>query len=85
MLAPYASYPAGFKLPDRTRNILVSVGPMGKHALLETCVRLQRLGYNLYATEGTKRHLDETGQMEGASCARALVTHCPHARVCRSE
>ena len=56
---------AGFKLPEVTRNILVSVGTLGKPAMLESCQRLQALGYNLFATEGTKRFLEETGRMTG--------------------
>jgi carbamoyl-phosphate synthase large subunit len=55
---------AGFKLPDRTRNILVSIGSGGKPALLESCKRLQSLGYNLFATEGTKKYLEETGEID---------------------
>jgi len=58
---------AGFKLPDKTRNILISVGTLGKPAILDCCQRLQRLGYNLFATEGTKKYLEETGGMSGVS------------------
>ena len=46
---------AGFKLPDKTRNILLSVGEAGKPVLIESARRLQAGGYNLFATEGTKR------------------------------
>jgi len=52
---------AGFKLPDRTRNILLSVSNVGKPALLDSFRRLQRLGYNLFATGGTKAYLDAQG------------------------
>jgi len=52
---------AGFKLPDVTRNILVSVGSHGKVALLDSIRRLQSLGYNIFATGGTKAYLDENG------------------------
>jgi carbamoylphosphate synthase large subunit len=54
---------AGFRLPERTRNILVSFGTLGKPAMLESCQRLQRLGYHLFATEGTKLFLEKTGGM----------------------
>jgi len=63
--------PAGFKMPDRTRNILVSVGSVGKAALLEPLVRLQELGYHLYATEGTKAFLDSSGKL-------VAPVHCLH-------
>lgn len=52
---------AGFKLPNVTRNILVSAGAGGKAALLDTVERLQRLGYHLFATEGTRAHLLKNG------------------------
>lgn len=52
---------AGFKLPDRTRNILISVSGMGKVALLDSIKRLEQLGYNLFATEGTKKYLESQG------------------------
>ena len=57
---------AGFKLPLATRNILVSIGSTGKTALLDSIKRLQRCGYNIFATEGTKRFLEgEEGGMSG--------------------
>ena len=58
---------AGFKLPLRTRNILVSIGSTGKGALVDCIRRLQRLGYNIFATEGTKNFLEsaEGGGMRG--------------------
>jgi hypothetical protein len=52
---------AGFKMPDKTRNILISVSSRGKETILECCKRLQALGYNLYATEGTHKHLTSAG------------------------
>lgn len=52
---------AGFRLPNKTGNILISVASAGKLALVECCARLQRLGYNLFATSGTKHHLEEAG------------------------
>lgn len=56
---------SGFRLPHTTRAILVSVSSTGKPALLDSCRRLQALGYTLYATDGTKRYLEDTGGMRG--------------------
>jgi len=48
---------AGFKMPTRTRNILVSVASPAKANILEACAQLSALGYNLFATAGTHRFL----------------------------
>jgi carbamoyl-phosphate synthase large subunit len=56
---------AGFKLPVRTRNILVSIGSQGKPALLDCVRRLQGLGYHIFATEGTRAFLEGEGGMKG--------------------
>ena len=62
-----ASMSAGFKLPTRTRNILVSIGTSGKTSttLLDAVQRLGRLGFHIYATEGTKVFLEGVGGMVG--------------------
>ena len=52
---------AGFKLPHRTRNILITVSESGKAALLDTCRRLAALGYHLFATGGTRAALQAGG------------------------
>ena len=56
---------AGFKLPLRTRAILVSIGSNGKSALLDCVKRLQALGYGIFATEGTRAFLEGVGGMTG--------------------
>ena len=59
---------AGFKLPTRTRNILVSIGSTGKPALLDSVKRLQRCGFNIFATEGTRNFLESAeGGMRGVA------------------
>jgi len=62
-----ASISAGLKLPTRTRNILVSIGTSGKSstALLDCVQRLARLGFNIFATEGTRLFLEKQGGMVG--------------------
>jgi len=52
---------AGFRLPNRTRNILITVSEAGKVQLLDTCRRLASLGYNLFATGGTRTYLVAAG------------------------
>ena len=52
---------AGFKIPKARRNVLISVGSSGKPALLETCGRLVRSGYTLYATPGTHAFFQKEG------------------------
>jgi carbamoylphosphate synthase large subunit len=52
---------AGFRLPNRTRNILVTVSDSGKVQLLETCRRLATIGYHLHATGGTYAFLKGAG------------------------
>jgi carbamoyl-phosphate synthase large subunit len=52
---------AGFKLPLRTRNVLFALGSHGKPALIDCVRRLQGLGYNIFATEGTKVYCEEMG------------------------
>jgi hypothetical protein len=37
-------------MPNKTRNILVSVGAQGKISLLDDIRLLQKLGYNIFAT-----------------------------------
>ena len=65
---PYPpTHPPTTSQPERTRNILVSVGTLGKPAMLDSCQRLQRLGYHLFATEGTKLFLEGTGGMTGVT------------------
>jgi hypothetical protein len=56
---------SGFKLPVRTRAILVSIGSSGKLALLDCVRRLQGLGYGIFATEGTRAFLEGEGGMRG--------------------
>ena len=56
---------SGFKLPFRTRNILVALGSTGKKALAECVIRLQRLGFNIFATEGTAAFLRDEATMTG--------------------
>jgi carbamoylphosphate synthase large subunit len=48
---------AGFKLPSKEKGILVSIGDVGKIALLDSLRKLQSCGYTLYATEGTAEFL----------------------------
>ena len=50
---------AGFKLPNKTRNILISVGTTGKPSLVDAAKRLSALGYHLFATAGTKSYFEE--------------------------
>ena len=52
---------SGFKLPLRTRAILVSIGSNGKTALLDCVKRLQGLGFGIFATEGTRAFLEANG------------------------
>ena len=50
----------GFKLPQK--SILLSTGPLtSKVEFLESAHKLQKMGYHLYATEGTNRFLTENG------------------------
>jgi len=50
----------GFKLPNR--NILLSIGSYkDKKEMLPSVVKLQRLGYKLFATAGTADYLQEHG------------------------
>ncbi len=65
-----ASYPAamwkalaasGYKLPD-SGNVYISVNDEDKEAAAsEVAVRMQRLGFGLYATKGTAAHLRSKG------------------------
>jgi carbamoyl-phosphate synthase/aspartate carbamoyltransferase len=44
----------GFKMPDKTRNILLSIGTDDlKREFLDSVVALAKMKYNLFATEGT--------------------------------
>merc|ERR1719163_1583315 len=55
-------YATGFKLPNNTRNILLSLGSVeAKFAFREFASALVKLGYNLYATTETHKHLSEDG------------------------
>jgi len=46
----------GYRIPDK--NIMLSTGPAkAKTTLLEGCLKLSELGYNLYATPGTAEFL----------------------------
>ena len=56
---------AGFKMPDVTRNVLITAGSAGKPTLLECARRLQGLGYNIFATEGTAAYFEQHGGMAG--------------------
>ena len=50
----------GFVIPQS--NVLLSTGPIKSKAdLLESVKRLAEMGFNLYATEGTARFLEENG------------------------
>lgn len=50
----------GYRLPKK--NVLISSGGVkGKVDLLEPCKLLDRKGYNIFATEGTARFLNENG------------------------
>lgn len=50
----------GYRIPGK--NVLVSSGPIkSKVALLESCQLLQEKGYNLYATRGSAKFLEENG------------------------
>jgi len=50
----------GFKIPKK--NILVSIGKEeDKFEFVETAEKLIKLGYKLYATEGTSKYLSERG------------------------
>merc|ERR1719174_701370 len=55
-------FACGFKLPNRTRNILLSLGPNdAKSAFRKFAGSLVDLGYNLYGTTETHRYLTEDG------------------------
>jgi hypothetical protein len=56
---------AGLRMPNRTRAILFSLGAAGKAALTDSIRQLQKLGYGIYATEGTRLHLEGEGGMTG--------------------
>jgi len=51
---------AGSKLPTQG-NVLLTVSEKDKPALLPIAKRLQKLGFNIFATEGTAKFLDENG------------------------
>ena len=51
---------AGFKMPEKTRNILIALGPEhAKAEFLESARTLVRLQYNLFATGGTHEYLTQ--------------------------
>jgi hypothetical protein len=64
---------AGFRLPNRTRNILITVSEAGKVQLLDTCRRLASLGYNLFATGGTRTYLVGLAHVVAASAALVVA------------
>jgi len=50
----------GFVIPKK--NILLSTGPIKSKAyLLESVKKLEEMGFNLYATEGTSKFLEDNG------------------------
>ncbi|MDP2750882.1 MAG: carbamoyl-phosphate synthase (glutamine-hydrolyzing) large subunit [Nanoarchaeota archaeon] len=52
----------GYRVPKPNSNILVSTGnPKNKADLLDSCKMLAEMGFNLYATGGTHRYLQENG------------------------
>eukprot|EP01064_Diplonema_japonicum_P038455 TRINITY_DN933_c3_g1_i1.p1 TRINITY_DN933_c3_g1~~TRINITY_DN933_c3_g1_i1.p1 ORF type:complete len:1496 (+),score=517.54 TRINITY_DN933_c3_g1_i1:45-4532(+) len=52
----------GFKLPNRTKNILVSLGPIkAKVAFVSYMKSLAKMGYKLYCTENTFKFYEEEG------------------------
>ena len=51
---------AGTKLPVGG-NVLLTVADRDKKALLPIAAEIQKLGFNIYATDGTSRFLDENG------------------------
>jgi len=53
---------SGFRLPNKTRKILVRAGPTdSKVAFLESAHLLNSMGYKLYATPGTHKFFNEHG------------------------
>ncbi|MBU0907123.1 MAG: carbamoyl-phosphate synthase (glutamine-hydrolyzing) large subunit [Nanoarchaeota archaeon] len=55
-----AFFSVGFKLPKK--NILLSTGPIRQKArFIESAKKLKHLGYNLFATAGTKNFLQSNG------------------------
>ena len=52
----------GYKIPSKDKGILISSGDVrGKVALLDGAQRLQKVGYQIYATEGTAQFLNNNG------------------------
>jgi len=50
----------GYRIPEK--NILISSGPIqSKVDLLDSCLLLKEYGYNLFATRGTQKFLEENG------------------------
>ncbi len=48
----------GYRIPDKTKNILLSTGPIkSKVEMLESCRALADNGYQLFATKGTQEFL----------------------------
>lgn len=48
----------GYRIPDKTKNILLSTGPIkSKVEMLESCRALTDNGYQLFATKGTQEFL----------------------------
>ncbi len=61
---------AGMKLPIEG-TVLISVADKNKEQIAEVAQRLNKLGFKLLATKGTKAFLEETG----IECASALKLH----------
>ena len=52
----------GYKIPDKTKGILLSTGPIkNKTALLGPIRKLKQEGYTIYTTKGTHDFLKENG------------------------
>jgi carbamoyl-phosphate synthase large subunit len=68
---------AGFKLPLKTRNVLFALGSHGKPALIDCVRRLQALGYNIFATEGTKLYCEAEGVMNVTALAKPSADKGP--------